>query len=390
MTTALSTPTTEFEKKDRCADLSHRPRVLLGKMGLDGHDRGVKVIARALRDSGVHVIYSGLWQTPKSLAISARDEDCDVICASMMSNSHLVLGPKLIGALKDVGRPELPVYMGGILPQEDLPTLAAAGVAKCFTTGTGLIDIVNAVRDATKAKAAALTSTSHATAQLARDISQVHDGKGLRANARRRKPKRVIGITGSPGAGKSTLVAQLVGEFTRRSKAGDAACSGRCAVVAFDPMSPITSGALLGDRLRVDFNCLDEAVYYRSLAISGEDYHALPEIIELIGGAHEPGTSSCFDTVFVETVGAGQNETRIRQHVARTAVVLTPGMGDAVQMDKAGILEIADIFVCNKADHPGENELVRDLKDIAGKRPIVETIATRGQGIPELLDALLG
>jgi methylmalonyl-CoA mutase cobalamin-binding domain/chain len=389
MTTALSTPTTEFEKKDRCADLSHRPRVLLGKMGLDGHDRGVKVIARALRDSGVHVIYSGLWQTPKSLAISARDEDCDVICASMMSNSHLVLGPKLIGALKDVGRPDLPVYMGGILPQEDLPTLAAAGVAKCFTTGTGLIDIVNAVRDATKAKAAALTSTSHATAQLARDISQVHDGKGLRANARRRKPKRVIGVTGSPGAGKSTLVAQLVGEFTRRSKAGDAACSGRCAVVAFDPMSPITSGALLGDRLRVDFNSLDEAVYYRSLAISGEDYHALPEIIELIGGAHEPGTPGCFDTVFVETVGAGQNETRIRQHVARTAVVLTPGMGDAVQMDKAGILEIADLFVCNKADHPGENELVRDLKDIAGKRPIVETIATRGQGIPELLDALL-
>jgi methylmalonyl-CoA mutase cobalamin-binding domain/chain len=389
MTTALSTPTTEFEKKDRCADLSHRPRVLLGKMGLDGHDRGVKVIARALRDSGVHVIYSGLWQTPKSLAISARDEDCDVICASMMSNSHLVLGPKLIGALKDVGRPDLPVYMGGILPQEDLPTLAAAGVAKCFTTGTGLIDIVNAVRDATKAKATALTSTSHATAQLARDISQVHDGKGLRANARRRKPKRVIGVTGSPGAGKSTLVAQLVGEFTRRSKAGDAACSGRCAVVAFDPMSPITSGALLGDRLRVDFNSLDEAVYYRSLAISGEDYHALPEIIELIGGAHEPGTNSCFDTVFIETVGAGQNETRIRQHVARTAVVLTPGMGDAVQMDKAGILEIADLFVCNKADHPGENELVRDLKDIAGKRPIVETIATRGQGIPELLDALL-
>src|SRR5204863_4793227 len=89
MTKTLNIPTTEFEKIDRCADLDHRPRVLLGKMGLDGHDRGVKVIARALRDSGVHVIYSGLWQTPRSLAISARDEDCDVIAASMMSNSHL-------------------------------------------------------------------------------------------------------------------------------------------------------------------------------------------------------------------------------------------------------------------------------------------------------------
>jgi LAO/AO transport system kinase len=93
--------------------------------------------------------------------------------------------------------------------------------------------------------------------------------------------------------------------------------------------------------------------------------------------------------VFVETVGAGQNETKIRTHVDSTIVVLTPGMGDAVQMDKAGILEIADIFVCNKADHPGENELVRDLRDVAGRRQVLETVATRAQGIPELLDAIL-
>jgi LAO/AO transport system ATPase len=384
MAQALNAPTSEFEKKDRCADLPHRPRVLLGKMGLDGHDRGVKVIARALRDSGVHVIYSGLWQTPRSLAVSARDEDCDCIAASMMSNSHLVLGPKLVGALKELGRPDVPVYMGGILPQEDIPTLLAGGIAKCFTTGTGLMDIVNAVREATRQRTPTVESKG-TTAQLARDISMVHDGKGMRAAATRRRPKRVIGITGAPGAGKSTLVAQLVGEFTRRVKAGGAA--GRCAVVAFDPMSPITSGALLGDRLRVDFNNLDEAVFYRSLAISGEDYRALPEIIELIGGAHDG--PNAFDTLFVETVGAGQNETRIRKFVDTTAVVLTPGMGDAVQMDKAGILEIADLFVCNKADHPGENELVRDLRDIAGKRPILETIATRAQGVPELLDAVL-
>lgn len=384
MATALNVPTSEFEKKDRCADLPHRPRVLLGKMGLDGHDRGVKVIARALRDSGVHVIYSGLWQTPRSLAVSARDEDCDCIAASMMSNSHLVLGPKLVAAMKDLGRPDVPVYMGGILPQEDIPTLLKGGIAKCFTTGTGLLDIVNAVREATRARGATVPG-SVATAQLARDISMLHDGKGLRAGAKRRRPKRVIGVTGAPGAGKSTLVAQLSGEFTRRAKEGGAV--GRCAVVAFDPMSPITSGALLGDRLRVDFNTLDEAIYYRSLAISGEDYHGLPEIIELIGGAVDGPLA--YDTLFIETVGAGQNETKIRKYVDRTAVVLTPGMGDAVQMDKAGILEIADVFVCNKADHPGENELVRDLKDVAGRRPIVETIATRGQGIGELLDAIL-
>ncbi len=379
MTQALHAPTSEFEKKDRGTDLDHRPRVLLGKMGLDGHDRGVKVIARALRDSGVHVIYSGLWQTPRSLAISARDEDCDVICCSMMSNSHLVLGPRLLDELKNLGRPDLPVYMGGILPSEDIPALKAQGIAACFTTGTGLLDIVEAVRGATKPYAQ-VCGTPNATAQLARDISLMHLGRPLRAGAQRQKPARVIGVTGSPGAGKSTLVAALASEYGRRAK--ENAALGRVAVVAFDPMSPLTSGALLGDRLRVDFNNVDEAVYYRSLAIQGEDYHALNEILELIGGAG-------FSTVFVETVGAGQNETRIRQHVDKTIVVMTPGMGDAVQMDKAGILEIADVFVCNKADYPGQNELVRNLRDSAGRKPIVETVATLGKGVPELLDLVV-
>lgn len=389
MATAIQFATSEFEKRDRCADLPHRPRVLLGKMGLDGHDRGVKVIARALRDSGAHVIYSGLWQTPKSLAISARDEDCDVIAASMMSNSHLVLGPKLVEALREVGRPDIPVYMGGILPQEDLTRLAEMGVAKCFPTGTGLLDIVEAVRGSVKARAE--KASDHPVAQLARDISLLHAGQGVRKGAPRRRPKRVIGVTGSPGAGKSTLVAQLVSEHCRRAKQTPG--MGRVAVVAFDPMSPITGGALLGDRLRVDFNSLDEAAFYRSLAISGEDYHALDEIIELVGGAEPPaveGLSGPIDTVFVETVGAGQNETKIRGHVDRTALVLVPGMGDAVQMDKAGILEIADVFVCNKADHPGQNELMRDLREVAGRRPVVETIATRAVGLGDLYDALFG
>ncbi len=375
--------TTEFERKDRCEGLDHRPRVLLGKMGLDGHDRGVKVIARALRDSGVHVIYSGLWQTPRSLAISARDEDVDVVAASMMSNSHLSLGPKLVDSLRDLGRPGIPVHMGGILPQDDIPKLKEAGIAKCFTTGIGLNDVVSAVTETVKPLEAELEGATP-TAQLARDITFAHEGRDVRAGANRRRPKRVLGITGSPGAGKSTLVAQLVGEHSRRAKNDPSL--GRCAVVAFDPMSPITGGALLGDRLRVDFNNLGEEVFYRSLAIRGEDYRSLDTILELIGGAAEG--KKAYDTVFVETVGAGQNETRIRDHVDTTAVVLTPGMGDAVQMDKAGILEIADLFVANKADHPGENELVRDLREIAGKRAILETVATHAKGVPELLDAL--
>ena len=389
MTTTTHTPTTEFEKADRCASLDHRPRVLLGKMGLDGHDRGVKVLARALRDSGVHVIYSGLWQTPMSLAIGARDEDCDVIAASMMSNSHLVLGPRLIESLSEVGRPDVPVHMGGILPQEDFQALYDAGIKRLSTTGVSLMDVVNGVTEEVRPLAEVVES-GHPVAQLARDITRVHAGVGVRPGARRRRPARVIGVTGSPGAGKSTLVAQLAGEHIHATTSGEptAPPGSRIAVIAFDPMSPITGGALLGDRLRVDFNRMGESVYYRSLAIRGEDYSGLDEIVELVGGCEIEGKPA-FDLVFVETVGAGQNETRIRDHVDATAVVLTPGMGDAVQMDKAGILEIADVFICNKADHPGENDLVRDLRDVAGRRPIVETVATTGQGVPEALSMLL-
>jgi LAO/AO transport system ATPase len=366
-------PTTSIEKKDRCGDLPHRPRVLLGKMGLDGHDRGVKLIARAMRDSGIHVIYSGLWQTPRSLAISARDEDCDLIASSMMSNSHLVLVPKLIEENANVGRPDMVVNVGGIIPQEDVQALRDAGVHRVYHTGTSMDAIVDSVREVTKEYAPLKSNSKHAV--LAREISMVHANLNSQiSNLKfRRRPAQVVGITGAPGAGKSTLVAAMANEIVRRG--------GRLAVVAFDPMSPITSGALLGDRLRVDFNTVDESVFYRSLAIVGEDYSTLPEIIELIGGAG-------FDHLMIETVGAGQNDTAIRRYVDRTAVVVVPGMGDAVQMDKAGILEIADLFVINKADFAGENKLKRELLDIASGRPIYETIATQGKGAVELLDGL--
>lgn len=342
-------------------------------MGLDGHDRGVKLIARAMRDSGVHVIYSGLWQTPRSLAISARDEDADCIAASMMSNSHLVLVPRLLDECRKVGRPDMVVNIGGIIPQEDRQTMIEAGCAEVHHTGTSMLEIVDSVRRSVKPYAE-IDSDSE-TAMLARRISMVHNGRLKVNQSELKRPPRVIGLTGSPGAGKSTLVAALAGEFVRKDL-------GKLAVIAFDPMSPITKGALLGDRLRVDFNNLDDAVFYRSLAITGEDYRTLPDIIGLIGAAG-------FDTLIIETVGAGQNDVAIREFVDHTIVTLVPGMGDSIQMAKAGLVEIADIFICNKADYPQEANLMRDLLDIAAGRPIFETIATRGKGIPELLDGLL-
>ena len=232
-----------------------------------------------------------------------------------------------------------------------------------------MLDIVEAVKSATKPQEP--LTTDNLIAALARNISLVEAGKCVEAHKKR--PNKVVGLTGSPGAGKSTLSAAMAAESVRNG--------GKVAIVAYDPMSPISGGALLGDRLRVDFNAVDENVFYRSLARVGEDYDTLPEILDLIGGAG-------FDHVIVETVGAGQNDVAIRTHVDETVVVLVPGMGDAVQMDKAGILEIADIFVVNKADYDGESALVRELLDIANGRSILETIATQGKGVVELLERL--
>ncbi len=370
MPSPTTEPTTTLEKTDRCAAQAHRPRVLLGKMGLDGHDRGVKLIARAMRDSGIHVIYSGLWQTPRSLAIAARDEDVDCVAASMMSNSHNVLVPNLIEACKDIGCRHIPINVGGIIPQEDVQGMLDAGVNRVFHTGTSMLDVVDSVTETVRPYAP-LPEDQPTEARLARSISLCQEG--IEVDHPRARPNRVIGLTGSPGAGKSTLVASMAAALTSRGE--------RLAVIAFDPMSPITNGALLGDRLRVDFNTIDDKVFYRSLAVIGEDYRHLPEIIELIGGAG-------FDHVIVETVGSGQSDVAIRDHVDETVVVVVPGMGDAVQMDKAGILEIADTFVVNKADFEGEARLVRELLDIASGRPIHETIATRGQGIDSLTEHL--
>lgn len=363
-------PTTTLEKIDRCGQLAHRPRVLLGKMGLDGHDRGVKLIARALRDSGVHVIYSGLWQTPRSLAIAARDEDVDCIAASMMSNSHNVLVPALVQSCKEAGCSDIRINIGGIIPQEDVQSMLDCGVHAVFHTGTPMLDVVQSVAEAVQPYSP-ITGDVSEQRRLARAISLLCED--VEVDFPRSRPRRVIGLTGSPGAGKSTLVAAMASDLHDRGE--------RLAVIAFDPMSPITGGSLLGDRLRVDFNKVEDSVFYRSLAVIGEDYRHLPAMIELLGGAG-------YQNVIVETVGSGQSDVAIRDHVDSTVVVVVPGMGDAVQMDKAGILEIADTFVVNKADFDGEARLVRELLDIATGRPIYETVATRGQGISELTEQL--
>jgi len=227
---------------------------------------------------------------------------------------------------------------------------------------------------------------------VARLISLVEDASpALREVAAALAPRsegkaRVIGLTGAPGVGKSTSTAALVSAYRQRGL--------RVGVLAVDPSSPFSGGALLGDRVRMQDHATDREVFIRSMATRGHLgglAWAAPQALRILDAA------GC-DIVLVETVGVGQAEVEIASMADSTVVLVAPGMGDAIQAAKAGILEIADVFVVNKADRDGAQAAIRDLRymlSLAEKRsgdvwkpPIVSTVASRGEGVEDLVAAL--
>jgi LAO/AO transport system kinase len=191
-----------------------------------------------------------------------------------------------------------------------------------------------------------------------------------------------VGITGSPGAGKSTLTERLVGRARAEGH--------RVGVLAVDPSSPFSGGALLGDRVRMQSHATDPDVFIRSMATRGHlggIALATPEAVRVLDAAGK-------DIVIIETVGVGQAEVEITDACDSTVVVVNPGWGDAVQAAKAGLMEIADVFVVNKADRQGKRDTLRELRamlqlsDAAWKPEIVTSIAIKGEGIDELWAAI--
>lgn len=186
---------------------------------------------------------------------------------------------------------------------------------------------------------------------------------------------RVLGVTGPPGAGKSTTVAGLVGAYRARGL--------RVAVLAVDPSSPYSGGALLGDRIRMIAHINDPDVLIRSVASRGHLgglSAAVPASISVLAALG-------YDLVLLETVGVGQSEIEIAAVADPTVVVLNPGAGDAIQAAKAGLLEVADLVVVNKADRDGADQTVRDLR-AETHAPILKLVAARGEGVDELVDSI--
>ena len=223
---------------------------------------------------------------------------------------------------------------------------------------------------------------------LARAISLVEDGTAvghltlalLYSHTGR---AHTVGITGGSGTGKSTLAGALALEFRRRGRT--------IGVVAVDPTSPFSHGALLGDRIRMPELTRDPEIFVRSMATRGELgglASATAEVVAVLDAAGK-------ELVLIETVGAGQDEVEVASTAETTVVVLTPGGGDGVQAMKAGIMEVADILVVNKADLPGADLVVCQLQAMTAMdarggpaTPVVETVATRGDGVAELADAI--
>lgn len=206
----------------------------------------------------------------------------------------------------------------------------------------------------------------------------------LRALFHRAGKAYVVGITGAPGAGKSTLLEKVAAEYRQNGK--------RVGIIAIDPTSPFSGGAILGDRIRMQALSTDEGTYIRSMATRGQLGGLAPAArdVALIMDA-----AGC-DVIFVETVGVGQDEVDVARLADATVVLLVPGMGDDVQAFKAGVMEVADLFVINKADQPGAERVERELNVLLSVTPqsdgwlppIVKTAATSGEGVSRLCDEL--
>ncbi len=366
------------------ANVSAPARIVLAKVGLDGHDRGVKVVARGLRDAGFHVIYAGLWQAPEAVARTVAEEDADWLGLSLLSGAHMTLVPRVQEALREAGVGDVGLLVGGIIPDEDVPRLMELGVAGVFGPGTALEQIAAFLRVQDRPRREHVVESLSQGEQrnaLCRLLSLAARGEDVPEMARGALAEagrpRVIAVTGSGGVGKSTLIGRLIEVIRSAGKS--------VAVLACDPQSSLTGGALLGDRIRMPSRIDDRGVFIRSLATPSGHSGVAPHVDRMIDLFGRFG----FDTVIVETVGAGQGDTGVREVADVVIVLVQPETGDDLQWEKAGQLEIADIVVVHKCDLAGAERVesqLSELLNLPGCRavPVMRVSSNKVVGLREL------
>ena len=397
-------------------------KIVLGKLGSVGRDRGLRDIARSLRDAGAEVVYLGLRQTPESFVAAVEQEDPDAVCITSHTSDDLVR--ELLESLQSAGEGAVatPVIVAG--DGGDAGVRSGIGIAAVVETGASSEEIAAKVRQAVGGGSAegASAGSGQADGNIADLLQQARSGSnravgrllsaledGTDAGAELRKllldvasgtdsadESHVIGIAGASGAGKSTVCSRLIEAASGkirgpgRPKKSDAPPR-RTAVLSVDASSQRSSGAILGDRIRMTSSIqkpqssVEENVFFRSVASRGQNGGAwIPDAVKLLEAAG-------FDLIVVETSGDGHTDSLIAEVADTLVMVVTGDWGDSIQANKAGLLEFADIFVVNKADTQEGDSVCRDLErmldagfESSWRPPVIQTAAASGEGTADL------
>ena len=409
-------------------------RIALGKLG--GRERGLPDFARVLRDAGMEVIYLGVRQTSESFVSAVEQEDADAVAIALDAADQLAEITQIRQGLRAAGL-DTPVILGGDVDAGAAEELRSAGIAAVIAAGTSSERVAEQVRQAVGGDTAGRgmmesgtwgdgaagandllgQARSGSSRALGRLLSILEDGAGEESAGKGREvalnldgssamgggaensggvKKQIIGIAGTPGSGKSTLVGRLAEAASGkirgpgRPKRSDAPPP-KIAVIALDPSSGRSGGAVLGDRVRMTSSMqkpqssVGNNIFFRSAASRGESGGAvvwLPDAVKLFAAAG-------FDLIFVE---ASDGSPEAVADLADTFVaVVTAGYGDAVQASKAGMLEFADIIAVNKADSQDASSISRDLErmldmgfESSWRPPVVPTVATSSEGTADL------
>lgn len=397
-------------------------KIVLGKLGSVGRDRGLRDIARALRDAGAEVVYLGLRQTPESFVAAVEQEDPDAVCITSHTSDDLVR--ELLESLQSAGEGAVatPVIVAG--DGGDAGGLRGIGIAAVVETGASSDEIAAQVHQAAgggRAEGASAGSgqadgniadllqqaRSGSNRAAGRLLSTLEDGTDAGAELRKLLPdvasdadsadgSHVIGIAGASGAGKSTVCSRLIEAASGkirgpgRPKKSDAPPR-KTAVLSVDASSQRSGGAILGDRIRMTSaiqkpqSSVEENVFFRSAASRGQNGGAwIPDAVKLLEAAE-------FGLIVVETSGDGHTDSLIAEVADTLVMVVTGDWGDSIQANKAGLLEFADIFVVNKADAQEGDSVCRDLErmldmgfESSWRPPVIQTAAISGEGTADL------